>query len=149
MQSVQSLQVKSHLTQRKETEVLIWQIIKICGVMQMLFIWSPLEEAVKSISSSAFNHPQLRFQDSRRETRRFQGGFTIQAVLEHPGFSPGVLKTELRVVEWGWWNGLNSFFQRTPDYQSSLYNIELCTQFNVLWLMTMIHLCVSNITYSN
>jgi hypothetical protein len=69
--------------------------------MQMLFIWSALEEAVKSISSSAFNHPKLRFRDTRRETRMFQGGLDSEATLKHSGFSPGVSKTEFRVIECG------------------------------------------------
>jgi hypothetical protein len=36
--------------------------------------WSHLEEAVKSILSPAFNLQYLRFRDTRRETRRYQGG---------------------------------------------------------------------------
>jgi hypothetical protein len=81
---------------------------------------SPQEEAVKSISSPAFNLPKLRFRDTRREIRWFQGGPDHGATLKPPLFTLGVSHGELRELEEV---GKNSTISPSRGLQHAKYDV--------------------------
>jgi hypothetical protein len=93
-------------------------------IIQKRWVFWEVAGILRKKLSSPFHHPHLTSRNSVFETPGEKSGGSRTARLvgtsrEPPDFSPGVSKTELREVKCGWWNGLDSFFLKTPGY--SLY----------------------------